>query len=107
MKNIVPILLFSLILICQPVYGLELGDAKAQGLVGETNMGYLAPVNTADQVVKNLVNSINSQRKQYYQEIAQKNKTPLQTVERLAGEKAIAKTPTGQFVDNGTGWHKK
>lgn len=107
MKIVLTALLFGLMLICQPVYGLELGDAKSQGLVGETATGYLAPVNTDDQMVKNLVNSINSQRKQYYQNIARKNKTPLQTVEQLAGKKAIEKTPAGQFVDNGTGWHKK
>lgn len=107
MKKVFTALLFCLMLICQPVYALELGDAKSQGLVGETATGYLAPVNTDDQVVKNLVTAINSQRKQYYQNIAKKNKTPLQTVEQLAGKKAIEKTPAGQFVDNGTGWHKK
>ncbi|MBU0961074.1 MAG: YdbL family protein [Proteobacteria bacterium] len=107
MKKTLAALFVGLFLICQPVYGLELGDAKAQGLVGETAMGYLAPVNTADQVVKNLVNSINAQRKQYYQDIAKKNNTPLPAVEQLAGKKAIEKTPAGQFVDNGTGWRKK
>ena len=108
MKKTFTAVLFSLMLIiCQPVCALELGNAKSQGLVGETATGYLAPVNTDDQVVKNLVNSINSQRKQYYQDIAHKNKTPLQTVEQLAGKKAIEKTPAGQFVNNGTGWHKK
>lgn len=107
MKRLFTLLFFGLILICHPVYGLELSGAKAQGLVGETATGYLAPVNTADQAVKNLVNSINAQRKQSYQEIAKKNNTPLQAVEQLAGKKAIEKTPAGQFVNSGTGWQKK
>ena len=107
MKKLLAALLFSLVLICQPVYGLELRDAKSQGLVGETTTGYLAAVNSTDQAVKNLVSSINSQRKQHYQGIAKKNNTPLQTVEQLAGKKAIAKTPAGQYVNDGKGWRKK
>lgn len=107
MKKVFTLLFLGLILICQPVYGLELGDAKAMGLVGETATGYLAPVNPGDQAVKNLVDSINGQRKQHYQDIAKKNNTPLQTVEQLAGKKAIEKTPAGQFINSGTGWQKK
>ena len=107
MKQIYAALLFGLLLICQPVFALDLGEAKSRGLIGETAMGYLAPVNTSDPAVQNLVNSINSQRKQYYRNIAQKNNTPLQAVEQLAGKKAIEKTPPGQFVNHGRGWVKK
>ncbi|MCF8056483.1 MAG: YdbL family protein [Desulfocapsa sp.] len=107
MQKIVTTVFLTLLLLCQPVYGLELQDAKAQGLVGETTTGYLAPVGTPDQTVSDLITSINSKRKQHYQEIAKKNNTSLQTVEQLAGQTAIGKTPAGQFIDDGTGWKKK
>lgn len=107
MKNIFVLLLLSFVFICQPAYALELHDAKSQGLVGETTTGYLAAVNSDNEAVQNLVSSINSKRKEYYLGIAKKNNTPLQTVEQLAGKKAIEKTPAGQFVHDGSAWKKK
>lgn len=107
MKSLFSCLIFTLILLCGTVHALDLRSAKQQGLVGETTSGYLAPVNTSDKAVLKLVDTINSKRKEHYKGIAQKNKTPLKTVEQLAGKKAIAKTPAGQFVNTGSGWQKK
>ncbi len=107
MKKIIYSLIFGLIVLTGTAHALDLRGAKTQGLVGETNTGYLAPVNTADQAVQALVANINSKRKAHYQGIAKDNKTPLQTVEHLAGKKAIAKTPAGQYINNGSGWKKK
>ncbi len=107
MKKTFLLLLVSFVFICHPAYSLELQDAKSQGLVGETTTGYLAAVHSDNEAVQNLVSSINSKRKEYYLGIAKKNNTPLQTVEQLAGKKAIEKTPAGQFVNDGSGWKKK
>ena len=107
MQKILTTLFLGLILLCQPAYGLELQAAKAQGLVGETATGYLAPVKTPDKTVENLIMSINSKRKQHYQGIAAKNNTSLLAVEQLAGKTALSKTPAGQFINSGTGWKKK
>ncbi|MCB0338840.1 MAG: YdbL family protein [Bdellovibrionales bacterium] len=79
-------------------FALELDQAKAKGLVGETPTGYLAPVNKASADVKALVDDINRKRRAEYERIAKKNGTPLKTVEVLAGKKAIEKTPGGQYV---------
>ena len=106
MKKAITLLLFSLLLICQPALALDLQTAKAQGLVGETISGYLAPVKATAEA-KKLVNDINGKRKQHYQKIAKSNKTPLSTVEQLAGKKAIAKTPAGQFIQVNGSWQKK
>ena len=106
MKKTVTLILFGLLLICQPAMALDLQTAKAQGLVGETATGYLAPVKSTPEVQK-LVNDINSKRKQHYQQIAQRNKTQLNAVEQLAGKKAIEKTPPGQFVNVNGSWKKK
>ena len=98
-------LLLSLLL-SLPALALDLGEAKAQGLVGETATGYVAAVKSSPEV-NALVKDINAQRKAHYQKIATKNKISLEAVEVRAGQKAIGKTPTGQFVNPGSGWQKK
>tara|TARA_R110002049_G_scaffold24316_7_gene86390 strand:- start:2057 stop:2392 length:336 start_codon:yes stop_codon:yes gene_type:complete len=85
---------------------MDLDQAKASGLVGETNMGYIAAVKPSPEVDA-LVVSINSQRKVYYQEIAKKNDISLQAVEARAGLKAIEKTAPGGYINTGDGWIQK
>ena len=107
MKRIVTLIL-CLVLSCQLTFALELQDAKSQGLVGETPTGYLAPVGaTVTGEVGQLVQSINQQRKAAYQKIAQRNKTSLAAVEKLAGEQALEKTPVGQYIFVHGSWQKK
>ena len=89
-----------------PAFALDLGEAKSGGLVGETSSGYLAAVKSSGDVDA-LVASINSKRKAQYQKIAQKNGISVQAVEVRAGQKAIGKTPAGQYVNTGGGWQKK
>lgn len=107
MKNIIYTLIVTLTLLAGAAHALELRDAKTQGLVGETASGYLAPVDNKEQTVLDLVSDINAKRKIHYQGIAKDNKTPLLTVEQLAGKKAMAKTPAGQYINSGSGWQKK
>lgn len=89
-----------------PAFALELDEAKSAGLVGETNMGYIAAVKPSPEVDA-LVISINSQRKVYYQDIAAKNDISLQAVEARAGLKAVEKTAPGDYVNTGDGWLQK
>ena len=79
-------------------FGLELGDAKARGLVGEQANGYIAAVGAATPEIAALVSDINARRKAAYADIATRNGTAIDAVEQLAGQKAIEKTPAGQFV---------
>jgi len=104
-KRILSALALSL-LIALPAFALELGDAKSQGLVGETNSGYLAAVKPSADVTA-LIEKINSKRKAYYQNIANKNSISLEAVEVRAGQKAIEKTPAGEFINTGAGWQQK
>jgi len=106
MKKIIPLILLGFLLTCYPAIALDLHSAKAQGKVGETATGYLAPVSGGADV-KNLVNSINAKRKQVYVQISKRNKTPIGAVEKLAGKKAMAKTPAGQFIQVNGAWKKK
>ena len=96
-------LTFLLIL---PAYALDLSEAKSTGQVGETSTGYIAAIKPSTKV-NALVADINSQRKVYYQEIANQNSISLQAVEARAGIKAIEKTPAGEFINSGTGWQLK
>lgn len=88
-------------------FSLDLGAAKASGLVGEQPDGYLAAVSTATPEVTALINDINAKRKAVYADIAQRNGTAVDAVEQLAGKKAIEKTPAGQYVRTPAGeWVK-
>ena len=106
MKKTAVFIIFSLLLICQAALTMDLQTAKSRGMVGETMTGYLAPVQTTSEV-QQLVNTINAKRRQHYSQIAKRNNTSLQAVEQLAGKKAIAKTPSGQYININGSWIRK
>jgi len=107
MKTLPILFTLFLMLIAQPAFSIDLQTAKTQGLVGETANGYLQPVITPSPAIKSLISSVNAQRKSKYQEIASRNKTSLQAVEKLAGRKAIEKTKTGGYIKQSGSWRKK
>jgi len=104
--NNVRLVVAALLLSALPALALDLGAAKAGGLVGETNNGYLGVVKPSAEADA-LVADINAKRKAHYQKIAKKNGISLQAVEARAGLKAIEKTPAGEYVNTGAGWQKK
>ena len=87
------------------VFSLTLKEAKHQGLVGEQPNGYLGAVKSSPDVSK-LVADINQKRKAAYNGIAKRNDTNIGAVQALAGEKAVAKTPKGQFIKSSNGWSR-
>lgn len=90
---------------CMSAFSLTLGEAKSQGLVGEQPNGMLGAVVSTPEVA-GLVADINGKRKAAYKEIAQRNGTDITVVQQLAGKKAIAKTPAGQFVMSAGQWQQ-
>ena len=104
-KQAASIVMLSLVMIA-PAFAMDLGEAKSQGLVGETSTGYLSAVKPSPEV-KALVESINSKRKTHYEKIAKKNSISLEAVEVRAGQKAIGKTAAGHYVNTGGGRQKK
>lgn len=88
---------------------LPLAEAKAQGLVGERPDGYLGIVVPSPSAqITALQKDINERRKAEYKRIAESSGATLQSVELLAGQKAIERTATGQFIQNSFGaWVKK
>ena len=108
--------MFALVLafgISASVLAMGLGEAKQklesvkqQGLVGETPTGYLEVVRAEGQASE-VVEAINSARRDEYKRIAEKHNIPVTQVETVAGKKAIEKTPAGQYVQMGGKWVKK
>ncbi|MBU2954222.1 YdbL family protein [Marinobacter sp. F3R08] len=95
------------------VFAMGLGEAKQkldsvkkQGLVGETPTGYLDVVHAEGQA-REVVEAINSARRDQYKRIAEKHNIPVTQVETVAGKKAIERTPAGQYVQMGGKWVKK
>jgi len=83
-----------------------LESAKSQGLVGETTTGYLAPVGS-DQKAKEIASAINDARREAYEKIAEKHGIAVTKVETVAGQKAVEKTPSGQYIQVDEHWIKK
>lgn len=91
-------------------FAMDLDSAKAQGLVGEQQNGYIGLVTTSPSSdVETLVNDINARRRAAYQNVAaQTAGAKLADVEKLAAVKLIGRTPSGQMVQDANGkWVKK
>ncbi len=93
-----------------PAFAADIVSAKAQGQVGEQTDGLLGVVDpaTAPADVSSMVLTINAERMAKYQAIADKNGTPVEQTQALAGQKLMGQTPAGQFVMGPDGqWMKK
>ena len=86
---------------------LDLDQAKAQGLVGERQDGYIGQVSGGGDVAV-FVAQINAERRAAYENVASQNGIPISQVERLAAQKLIERAPAGTFVMDASGrWFKK
>ncbi|WP_437880179.1 YdbL family protein [Pseudomonas sp. LRF_L74] len=83
-----------------------LGSAKAAGQVGEQPDGYLGVVNSSGQAA-DIAAQINQARRAEYQRLAKDNGLQLGDVEALAGQKALEKTPSGQYIQVNGKWVRK
>ncbi len=90
-----------------PAFAMSVEEAKTKGLVGEKANGYLGVVNPGSQEAQSLTNEVNNKRRQAYEDIAARNRTQLEAVEALAGEKAIQNTKPGHYVEGPGGWTRK
>ena len=93
-----------------PAMADALDEARAAGLVGERPDGLLGLVDpNAPAKVKSLVQSINAQRLQRYQETAAQEGVPAEQVGAIAGEKIIngRVKPGWYYMDSSGNWVKK
>lgn len=84
----------------------KLDAAKQQGLVGETPTGYLDVVK-AEGNAYDIVEAINKARRNEYARIAEKHDIPVTQVETVAGQKALQRTPAGQYILVDGKWVRK
>lgn len=104
-----PLLAFLVFATAAPAFALDLGAAKAQGVVGERPdglVGIVSPPGAPE--VQALVRDVNDGRMAAYGDIAARQGSPIEAVKALAGRSLVEKTPQGQYVLSPSGqWIKK
>ncbi|MRS88776.1 DUF1318 domain-containing protein [Enterobacteriaceae bacterium RIT714] len=86
---------------------ITLNEARAQGRVGETLNGYIAPLRQDAETLA-LVSQINAARSESYQKLADSNNLPVDEVAKMAGQKLVARAQAGEYVKGINGkWLKK
>lgn len=100
--------LFALLL-SATAHAVTLQEAKAEGLVGEQRDGYVGLVSgDAPADVRELINQINAERRQRYNQIAQENGITMAQVTTLAYERAVEATQSGHYIQLPNGqWVRK
>ena len=99
----------GLALLLQNAWAIDIDSAKAQGLVGEANTGFLAAVKTpASAEVNALIADVNAIRKSKFQSAAKKTGATVAQVSNRFHELAVQKTAAGHFYQDKSGrWVKK
>ncbi len=107
MKKIFAVI--GLMLLIQNAWAIDIRDAKAQGLVGEANTGYIAAVQAnASAEVRALVADVNAKRKASFQGTARKTGASVAQIANRFYEIAVQKTAAGHYYqDAGGRWRKK
>jgi uncharacterized protein YdbL (DUF1318 family) len=92
-----------------PALAIDLDEARAAGQIGERPDGLVGAVTaTANAEVTALVETVNRARLDTYRALAQKEGTPLDAVQAVAGERQMqAAARNGWFVMDANGrWRK-
>ncbi len=99
----------GLVLLLQNAWAVDLHSAKAQGLVGEANSGYLAAVKQpVSNEVRSLIADVNAKRRAKFQDTANKTGTTVAQVSNRFYELAVQKTAAGHYYQDKNGaWKKK
>jgi len=94
----------GLLLLMQNAWAIDIHDAKAQGLVGEANNGYIAAIQSAASAeVQALISDVNNKRKARFEETARKTGTTVAQVATRFYELAVQKTARGHFYQDRDG----
>ena len=107
MKRI--IVAIGLLMLLQNAWAIDIRTAKAEGLVGEANTGFIAAVRSpANAEVRALIADVNNKRRAQFQRTAQKTGTTVAQVANRFYELAVQKTARGHFYQDAAGrWKKK
>jgi len=98
-----------LMMFLQNAWAIDIRTAKAEGLVGEANTGFVAAVQTpASAEVRALIADVNSKRKAQFESTARKTNTTAAQVANRFYELAVQRTASGHFYQDSAGrWKKK
>ena len=107
MKRIIAAI--GLMMLLQNAWATDIRTAKAEGLVGEANTGFIAAVQTpASAEVRALIADVNNKRKAQFDSAARKTNTSVAQVANRFYELAVQKTASGNFYQDSAGrWKKK
>ena len=99
----------GLLLLLQNAWAIGIHDAKAQGLVGEANNGYIAAVQSpASAEVRALIADVNAKRKAQFTQAAKKTGASVEQVAFRFYELAVQKTTSGNYYQDSSGrWKEK
>jgi uncharacterized protein len=92
-----------------PAFAIDLDQARAAGQIGERADGLVGAVTpTVNPEVAALIDTINKARLEAYRALAQKEGTPLDAVQAVAGERQMqAAARNGWYVMDASGrWRK-
>ena len=92
-----------------PAFAIDLDQARAAGQIGERADGLVGAVTTTSNAeVTALIETINKARLEAYRALAQKEGTPLDAVQAVAGERQMqAAARNGWYVMDASGrWRK-
>jgi len=101
--------LIALFAFAPAAWAIDLDSAKARGLVGEANNGYLAAVQTpASNDVKKLIGAVNEKRREKFVATARKTDATLAQVQIRFYQLAVRNTKPGNYYQDANGsWKKK
>lgn len=88
-------------------FALDLETARAKGLIGEVDNGYIAIPPGAGIEARELVTTVNQQRKSVYTDIAAKNGITIEATGQRTFEKRYPEFPAGTWVQMKGTWLKK
>ena len=99
----------GLMLLLQNAWAVDIRDAKAQGMVGEANTGYIAAVQSSPSAeVRAMIADVNAKRKASFQSTANKTGTSVAQVANRFYEIAVQKTAAGHYYQDAAGrWRTK
>jgi len=110
MNNILPTIA-ALLLISFSTFSsaINMDQAKAQGLIGETSNGYLASVTSGPSAaVASLIQSINAQRKAAFTSKAAKAGVSVDVMAKRVAQRLFQKAAKGAYLKSAAGkWYKK
>jgi len=88
-------------------FALDLETARAEGLIGEVDNGYIAIPPKAGDKAAELVKTVNEQRLEVYTDIAKKNGISVEATGQRTFEKRYPDFPAGTWVKMKGEWSQK